>query len=94
VSDTAGKAIALYRKRLKRKGRLRVEVHVPKKDAPLIRAVAVALVDPNREQKIREVLREALSDQRTKGLKALLAEAPLDGIDLRRRRDTGRPVRL
>jgi predicted DNA-binding protein (UPF0278 family) len=90
----AKRAIASYRRRLKQKGLLRVEVQVRKEDAPLVRAVAGALIDPDRRQKFRQTLRDGLLDQKTVGLKALLADAPLDGIDLRRRRDRGRPVRL
>jgi hypothetical protein len=87
-------AVTLYRKRLKQKGLLRIEIQVRKQDAALVRAVAGALVDPDREREFRQALRERLVAPRAKGLKALLAEAPLDGIDLRRGRDRGRAVRL
>lgn len=88
------KAVAAYRRRLKRKGVIRVEVHVRKDDAALVRRVATALADPEHEREARALLRERFGAGRSRGLKALLAAAPLDGIDLRRDRDRGRSVKL
>lgn len=79
---------------MKRKGVVRVEVQVRKEDAGLVRSVARALVDPEREAEARALLRQCFSEPRTKGLKALLAAAPLEGIDLERSRETGRPIEL
>lgn len=83
-----------YRRRLKRQGIARVEVQVRKEDAPLIRDVARALADPQREAEARAVLRANFAAPRANGLKALLAAAPLEGIELERSRDMGRTLNL
>lgn len=91
------KAVVNYRRRLKRQGMTRVEVHVSKDDAVLVRGVAQALADPERERETRVFLRERFAKSEAKGLKglkALLASAPLEGIDLTRDRDLGRDVDL
>ena len=79
---------------MKRRGLVRVEVQVRKEDAPLVRRVAQALGDPARAADARALLRGRFAEPRARGLKALLAAAPLEGIDLERDRDTGRPVDL
>ena len=84
------KAVATYRRRMKRKGLVRVEVQVLRADAPLLRDVAGALADPNRAAETRAMLRDRFAARGAKGLKALLADAPLDDIDLERARDMGR----
>jgi hypothetical protein len=56
--------------------------------------VARALSDPAREAEARALLRERFGAAKAKGLKALLAAAPLEGIDLTRERDLGRDVVL
>lgn len=88
------KPITAYRRRLKRRGVVRVEVHVRKGDAALVRGVAQALSDPAREAEARAMLRERFGANKGKGFKALLAAAPLEGIDLTRERDLGRDVAL
>lgn len=88
------KAVSDYRRRLKRKGVVRLEVHVRKDDAALVRGVVDALADPEREAEARALLRERFGTGRATGLKALLAAAPLEGIDLTRERDFGRDVDL
>lgn len=88
------KRLAAYRRRLRQRGVVRVEVQVRKEDAALVRGVALALSDPDREAETRSLLRERFSAADAKGLKALLAAAPLDGIDLTRQRDVGRDVVL
>jgi hypothetical protein len=93
VSTKPG-ALRAYRRRLKRRGVIRVEVHARKEDAALIRAVAQALDDPKRADEARALLRARFVSRRTPELKALLAAAPLEGIDLTRSPDTGRPVDL
>jgi hypothetical protein len=92
--STKPKPLSLYRRRLKRRGVVRVEVHVRKDDAALIRGVARALDDPERAREARSLLRARFAPEKAQGLKALLASAPLEGIDLTRRRDVGRPVDL
>ena len=83
-----------FRRRLKRRGIVRVEVQVRKDDAALVRNVAEALGDPGREAEARSLLRARFATPRLVGLKALLASAPLDGIELERPRDLGRTVDL
>ncbi len=94
MPTTQRKAVASYRLRMKRQGVVRVEVQVRKEDAALLRRVASALIDPEREAEARALLRQRFAEPRAKGLKALLAAAPLEGIDLERARDTGRTVDL
>lgn len=91
---TRHKRLSAHRRRLKQRGVVRVEVQVRKEDAPLVRGVAQALSDPDRETEARALLRERFGPADAKGLKALIAEAPLDGIDLGRERDSGRDVAL
>ena len=88
------KPISAYRRRLKRRGVVRVEVHVRKDDAALIRGVARALEDPQREREARALLRARFASEKAQGLKALLAAAPLEGIELTRARDAGRAIDL
>jgi hypothetical protein len=87
-------ALAKFRYHLKRRGVVRVEVQVRKEDAALVRSMARALVDPEREAQARALLRREFAEPPTVNLKALLASAPLEGIDLDRARDTGRKVDL
>jgi hypothetical protein len=94
VSSPKKKPITRYRERMKRRGYVRVEVKVRKEDAPLLRNVADALTDPKQASEARALLRERFTPRAAKGLKALLAEAPLDGIEIDRPRDTGRSVEL
>jgi hypothetical protein len=88
------KAIDRFRKRLKRQGMARLEVNVRKDDAMLVRNVVRALSSPGQEQTARALLREHFGSGQAEGLKALLAAAPLEGIDLSRERDFGRDVDL
>jgi hypothetical protein len=94
MTDTRKKAVTSYRERRKRQGLVRVEVQVHKEDAPLLRSVAGALVDPEQAAEARTLLREHFASREARGLKALLAAAPLDGIDLERIGDTGRDVEM
>ena len=88
------KAINSFRKRLKQRGMARLEVSVRKDDATLVRNVVRALASPEQEQTARALLREHFGSGPAEGLKSLLAAAPLEGIDLSRRRDLGRDVDL
>ena len=94
MTDTELSPVTRWRKRRQRQGFVRVEVQVRKEDAALVRDVATALVDPEREAETRAILREKIATPRTGGLKALLAAAPLEGIDLERTRDFGRDAAL
>jgi hypothetical protein len=84
------KPLSAFRRRLKRRGVVRVEVRVRKDDAALVRGVAQALSDPLREAEARALLWERFGPSKAKGFKAFLAAAPLEGIDLTRARDLGR----
>ena len=94
MPNTHRKPVSAFRRRLKRRGVVRVEVHVRKDDAALVRGVAKALSDPSREAEARALLRDRFGAAKAKGLKALLAEAPLEGVDLTRARDFGRDIAL
>jgi hypothetical protein len=94
VPNPKKKAIASYRRRMKRRGLVRVEVQARKEDAPLLRSVAGALADPEHGAETRALLRERFASREVRGLKALLAAAPFEGIDLDRVRDTGRALEL
>ena len=82
--------LARHRSRQKRQGVVRVEVQVRKQDAALVRDVARALNTPQHADAARALLSARFMAGNAQGLKALLAEAPLEGIDLTRSRDTGR----
>ncbi len=86
--------LALHRNRMKRQGIVRVEVRVHKEDAALVRDVAHALNTPHQADAARALLRSRFSASKAQGLKALLAAAPLDGIDITRLRDMGRSIDL
>ncbi len=85
-------SVQIYRQRMRRKGLVRVEVQARKEDAALVRGIAAALADPAREAEIRAVLREVVAPLAPGSLKALLAAAPLEGVDLERSHDLGRDV--
>lgn len=87
-------AVAEHRRRLRSRGLQRVEVQVRGEDAPLVRAVAAALADPDRASEARALLQRRFGPKPTRSLKDLLAAAPLDDIDLTRSRDTGRAIDL
>lgn len=86
--------VAAFRDRQANEGFVRVEVKVRKADAVLVRQVAAALSDPARQADARAVLQQRFSEKPRRSLKALLASAPLDGIDLERDGNTGRDVDL
>jgi hypothetical protein len=94
MSTSQRRAVARHRERLERQGIVRLEVQVRKPDVPLLRSVVAALADPTREAETRALLRERFSPQPAIDLKALLAAAPLEGIDLERQDDLGRTVEL
>lgn len=87
-------ALAAHRRRLRGRGLQRVEVQAPVADAPLIRAVAAALTDPAQAEAVRAFLRIRFAPAPSRSLKALLAAAPLEGIELDRPRDLGRDLDL
>ena len=84
------RAVSNYRRRMKQKGMMRVEVQVHQGDARLIRNSASTLSDPEKAEETREFLKKHFTDDTPTGLKALLASAPLEGVDLDREPDFGR----
>jgi len=94
VRTKANKTLSAHRRRLKRQGVVRVEVNVRKDDAALLRGVAKALNNPDQRPEVRNLLQERFGNARSRGLKALLAAAPLDGVDLSRPHYFGRDVKL
>ena len=85
---------ATHRARMERQGFVWVEVNVRKEDASLVRRVASALSDPSRQAEARRLLQQRFVEPPKVSLKALLASAPLDGIDLDRSPSPGREVDL
>jgi hypothetical protein len=94
MAGSVNKAVKSYRSRMKRAGIVRLEVRVRKDDAPLVRQVVEALSDPRREAEARATLRQKFGATKGERFKALLASAPLEGVDLTRHRDFGRDVDL
>lgn len=94
MSNRAKSPLASHRARKARQGFVRVEVIVRKEDAGLVRHVAAALADPARQAAARILLRRRFAEPPKVSLKALLAAAPLDGIELDRGRDLGRAADL
>lgn len=90
MTGTKPSSVTRSRKRRQRQGLVRIEIQVRKEDVSLVRDVATALLDPERESETRAILRERIATPRFAGLKALLASVPLEEIDLERQRDVGR----
>lgn len=86
--------VETFRKRLRQKGMVRVEVHVLKGDAVLVKSVARALGNPKMAAEARAILKARFTKPAQAGLKALLASAPLAGVELERPRDMGREIDL
>jgi hypothetical protein len=83
-----------WRKRQAALGFVRVEVQVRTDDASLVRDIASALGDPSRQDATRAILRNQITRSPSKSFKALLASAPLEGIELDRPSDFGREIDL
>lgn len=94
VTEPRKSSVTSYRRRMKRRGLVRVEVQVRREDAGLVRGVASALADPERAAETRTLLREKVAGRTVEGLKALLEAAPLEGIEIERSRDVGRELDL
>lgn len=93
MSGKRKSSVRANRERMNRRGMVRVEVHVRKEYAGLVRGVAAALGDPKREVETSKILREKIAPSR-RDLTELLASAPLGGIDVDRPRDFGREVEI
>ena len=94
MSNRSRSSLADHRARQARQGFVRVEVSVRREDVNLVRQVVAALSDPTRQAAARTLLRQRFVEPTKLSLKALLASAPLEGIDLDRDRDLGRNVDL
>ena len=94
MATTRKTTVNTFRMRLHQRGMVRVEIHVPKDDAILVRSVARALSDPHVAAEARSILRARFARPAPAGLKALLASAPLEGVDLERPHDMGREIDL
>ena len=94
MSTSQRRAVARHRARLGQRGIVRLEVQVHRQDVALVRGLVGALADPQRAAAARALLRERFAPEFAVDLKALLASAPLEGIDLKRSDDSGRPVEL
>jgi hypothetical protein len=88
------KAVARHRKRLRRQGLVRLEVQALRGDAALIRRIASALRRDVEGSGIRAHLNQAIGGEGPPGLKALLASAPLEGVELERSRTLPRRTDL
>ncbi len=93
-TKSTGNALAKHRQRLRNRGLQRLELQVRAEDVSLVRAVAAALADATRGQDARTLLRSQFLSVPHRSLKDLLASAPLDGVELKRTRDFGRPLEL
>ncbi len=95
MSTAQKKALRKHRRRLRDQGLVRLEVQASEADAPLIRALARALLnEPEKAALLRRQLRATMGRPEGEGLKALLAAAPLEGIEISRSRDLGRVIDL
>lgn len=92
MSDKRKRAVADHRHRLRRRGMVRLEVRVRREDVDLVRNVVRALDDPERAPETRQTLRATIGPAAPVDIKALLASAPLEGIDLSRDRDIARDI--
>lgn len=89
-------AVRKHRRSLEKRGLRRVEGQASPDDADLLRSTARVLRANSAEAaRVRRVLREALAPElEGMDLKQLLESAPLEGIDLTRRKDLPRDVEL
>ena len=94
MSANQESSVAKHRASLVRRGLVRVEVSVRREDAALLRSVASALSDPARHKETRQILRQRFDKPVATSLKALLAAAPLEDVELDRNGDIGRDVGL
>jgi len=78
-----------FGKRLRQKRMVRVEIHVQTHDVLLVKSVARALGNPKMAAAARAILKARFTRPAQAGLKALLASAPLEDVDLERPRGMG-----
>lgn len=89
------RALENHRRQLAVRGLIRLELLAQEKDRPLLREVARKLrEEPEHAGALRAGLHRLLGTRPKLSRKAVLAAAPLEGIDLGRERDMGREVEL
>jgi hypothetical protein len=94
ASGSSTSPVATHRRRMRKDGLVRLEVKVLEQDVALIRGVVSALGDPGQAAEARAILSKRFAAPPSRDFKALLAEMPLDEIDLQRPRDRGRTIDL
>lgn len=98
METTQTRAVRNHRDRQRKRGIARVELQVPECDAPLLREIAGALrEDPERAQRTRAALQQALGPAASESLLELLAcDLPDEVVEeaLERPRDLGRDPSL
>ncbi len=83
-------AVNRHRERQSKKGLARMELSVPTQDRELLRSVASELRKGGFDaDRMRMLLKSAVQGEDLIDFKAFLEMAPLEGVDLRRSKDTG-----
>lgn len=100
LKDPASARVSRHRKRVAASGARRVEVTVPSRDAPLVKAIAGVLRSDGKEaEHVRKLLQPVLTTPRARTgaeMLAFLRASPLTEIDLpvERDRSAGRSAKL
>ena len=94
MTKTNSSPIGQRRERNHRQVSARIERQSQKGHAGLVRDVVAPLGNSEPESEVRDTQRQKTVATRARGFKKLLASAPLEGIDLKRSRDTGRDIPL
>lgn len=95
MRDAQKRAVRNYRKRLSKKGMVRVEMVIAEAHVQLLRDMASLLNERAHEKDICAFMKHAVEVARTRpSFKAFLASAPLEDIDFSRDVDSGRDVIL
>jgi len=83
-------AVNRHRERQSNKGLARMELSVPVQDRELLRSVASELKKGGFDaDRMRMLLKSAVNGEDLIDFKAFLEMAPLEGVDLKRIKDTG-----
>jgi len=96
-STSQARAVENYRKRLSKRGLMRVEVQGLKQDRELVRAVASRLAESGPEAtELRAAMRQKLAGKPGKkgGVLAALRQWPIGDLDLTRPFEEGRKIDL
>jgi hypothetical protein len=83
-------AVNRHRERQSKKGLARMELSVPRQDRELLRSVASELRKGGFDaDRMRMLLKSVVKGEDLIDFKAFLEMAPLEGVDLKRSKDTG-----